>query len=477
MTRVPTFSNPKSIKYNVSEYSELPASADVGDLAWVSNPTGDPDTPEYKPNGMYIWNGSAWETDTDAPLPEVITESDVIDSKDSNEILKPSSARKLKEVNLDLQEHKAKENNPHSVTPAQVGNTTAQWNANKIKGKITATPTKNNSVMFYDKSGDALGFIKRDALIDAVLTEGTNISITRDETAGTISIATAGSTGEANTAENIGISGVGIFKDKVGVSLRLKKVKSANDLMTVTETANDEIEYAVDVLKIDHNLLKNYDVEEHRKINDLGSSSTDLWSANKIAGLLGLKLDVAEKGSANGVATLDGSGFVPASQLPSFVDDILEYVDLASFPPIGETGKIYIALDTNYQYRWSGSAYQKVSDGEVNTASNVGSTGIGIFETKNGMMLEFRKLKSTNANLTIAYNSVDKTVDFTIGDVGDKSPIKIVQINENTERQYFEDGTYQEVIETISNAEWKVYDQMGVLINTVTYDGTTVDQS
>lgn len=54
-------------------------------------------------------------------------------------------------------------------------------------------------------------------------------------------------------------------------------------------------------------------------------------------------------------------GKVPASQLPSYVDDVLEFADLASFPVTGETGIIYVALDTNYTYRWSGSAYIQIS--------------------------------------------------------------------------------------------------------------------
>lgn len=54
-------------------------------------------------------------------------------------------------------------------------------------------------------------------------------------------------------------------------------------------------------------------------------------------------------------------GFVPASQLPSFVDDILEYADLASFPVTGETGKLYVALDSNLVYRWSGTGYAATS--------------------------------------------------------------------------------------------------------------------
>ena len=56
------------------------------------------------------------------------------------------------------------------------------------------------------------------------------------------------------------------------------------------------------------------------------------------------------------------AGKVAASQLPSYVDDVLEFADLASFPATGETGKIYIAINNppttpTAQYRWSGSAY------------------------------------------------------------------------------------------------------------------------
>lgn len=54
-------------------------------------------------------------------------------------------------------------------------------------------------------------------------------------------------------------------------------------------------------------------------------------------------------------------GMVPASQLPSYVDDVLEYTALASFPITGESGKIYIDQTTNKTYRWSGSAYVEIS--------------------------------------------------------------------------------------------------------------------
>jgi hypothetical protein len=82
----------------------------------------------------------------------------------------------------------------------------------------------------------------------------------------------------------------------------------------------------------------------------------------------------SEKGAPNGVATLDSSGLVPSTQLPSYVDDVLEYSNLASFPATGETGKIYVALDTNKTYRWSGSAYIFITSGAVDSVA--GKTGV-----------------------------------------------------------------------------------------------------
>lgn len=78
---------------------------------------------------------------------------------------------------------------------------------------------------------------------------------------------------------------------------------------------------------------------------------------------------VAHKGVANGVAELDSGGRVPAGQLPSYVDDVNEYADLAGFPGTGEAGKIYVALDTNKIYRWTGTVYIEISP----TAGNADS--------------------------------------------------------------------------------------------------------
>lgn len=78
------------------------------------------------------------------------------------------------------------------------------------------------------------------------------------------------------------------------------------------------------------------------------------------------------------------SGVVPASQLPSYVDDVLEYANLASFPATGESGKIYVAIDTNITYRWSGSTYVEISAslalGETSSTSYRGDRGKAAYD-------------------------------------------------------------------------------------------------
>jgi hypothetical protein len=69
----------------------------------------------------------------------------------------------------------------------------------------------------------------------------------------------------------------------------------------------------------------------------------------------------AVRGAVNGLAGLDSGGKVPAAQLPSYVDDVLEYANLGAFPGTGVAGVLYIALDTNLEYRWSGSTYVEIS--------------------------------------------------------------------------------------------------------------------
>lgn len=90
----------------------------------------------------------------------------------------------------------------------------------------------------------------------------------------------------------------------------------------------------------------------------------------------------SEKGANSGVATLGADGKVPASQLPSFVDDAIEAANFAALPAEGEGGKIYITLDDNKTYRWGGTTYVEISAsvalGETQGTAYEGSKGAAL---------------------------------------------------------------------------------------------------
>ncbi len=107
----------------------------------------------------------------------------------------------------------------------------------------------------------------------------------------------------------------------------------------------------------------------------VSAGNDDVLTKSGVAMFIELEL----KGSVNGLASLDSSGKVPSSQLPSYVDDILDYSNRNSFPATGEDGKIYIAEDTNKQYRWSGTTYVEISSslalGETASTAYAGNKG------------------------------------------------------------------------------------------------------
>ena len=84
-------------------------------------------------------------------------------------------------------------------------------------------------------------------------------------------------------------------------------------------------------------------------------------------------------GKPDGLATLGSDGKVPTDQLPSYVDDVLEYTSIDEFPEEGETGKIYVDTTTNKTYRWSGTQYTEISSslalGETDSTAYKGSDG------------------------------------------------------------------------------------------------------
>lgn len=88
-------------------------------------------------------------------------------------------------------------------------------------------------------------------------------------------------------------------------------------------------------------------------------------------------------------------GKIPAEELPSYVDDVEEYANKAAFPVIGEGGKIYVALDTGYTYRWSGSTYTQI--GGQDLSNYVTKTELQIdLSTKQDTLVSGTNIKTVN---------------------------------------------------------------------------------
>ncbi len=136
------------------------------------------------------------------------------------------------------------------------------------------------------------------------------------------------------------------------------------------------------------------------KVSDVkvdGTSVVTSTVANiDLAGRLNTFKTSLKIGAANGLATLDAAGKVPSSQLPSYVDDVLEYDNKAAFPATGESGKIYVDKATNKTYRWSGTAYVEIS----------ASLAIG---TTTGTAADGGVAKAHYDNTTIHITSAERT--------------------------------------------------------------------
>lgn len=127
-------------------------------------------------------------------------------------------------------------------------------------------------------------------------------------------------------------------------------VASKSDLTAYQKTTAADSKYAT-----------KEEIKEEIKAIDVTGDIKNLASKSDLSTLDNQKLDKSQVGKANGVASLDEQGLIPSSQLPSFVDDIIEYKSKSDFPTSGEAGKIYVDTSTNLTHRWTGSSYVEVS--------------------------------------------------------------------------------------------------------------------
>lgn len=156
-----------------------------------------------------------------------------------------------------------------------------------------------------------------------------------------------------------------------------KKIKDAINALDVTDTAASN-QFVTAVSETDGKIK-------------VSRATPTIANISGLTTALGNKLEKSLKGAKSGLAELDANGKVPAAQLPSYVDDVIEayksgadfYEDdahTAAKKITGETGKIYVDLHTNVTYRWSGTAYVEISAslalGETASTAYRGDRGV-----------------------------------------------------------------------------------------------------
>ena len=170
-------------------------------------------------------------------------------------------------------------------------------------------------------------------------------------------------------------------------------IATLNGADTVNGSVAKKIKDAIGALDVTDNAVTNNFVTAVSETDGKIKVSRAVPTIANVSGLteaLGNKLEKSLKGAASGLAELDAKGKVPAAQLPSYVDDVIEayksgadfYEDSAHTAAkkiTGESGKIYVDLHTNVTYRWSGTAYVEISAslalGETDSTAYPGNKG------------------------------------------------------------------------------------------------------
>lgn len=303
--------------------------------------------------------------------------------------------------------------------------------ANKTITQYTAAVAPQDTDELLLQRGAAYLKITRATLLTGVVGGGGNTNLTVSQDATSVSVLSDTGTDAALPAATGSLAGVMTAADKTkldGIEAGATADQTGAEIVTAIDTQLGSTAWQAGAAGSATNLTMTRDGTSVNILSDTGTDASIPLATASLAGVFGAsdkaKLDglpssavaTSSIGIANGVAGLDGAGKVPSAQLPSYVDDVLEFANLASFPGTGETGKIYVAIDTGLQWRWTGSAYAQIFASPGST-DNVPEGSVNLYHTQG------RVLSTPMTGLSTA-SSADITATDTVLQVAGKFQAK-----------------------------------------------------
>lgn len=206
----------------------------------------------------------------------------------------------------------------------------------------------------------------------------------------------AGGSGEANTASNVGAGGVGPFKQKTGDDLEFKNINAGSSKITITDdAANSEIDVDVAESNIVHQNINGAGANTHTQIDTHIANTANPHSTTKTHVSLGNVTDDAQLKRASGDIATFGEKGSPVSADLVLIED---------------------SEDSNNKKRVQVGNLPGGGGGETNTASNVGTAGVGPFKQKNGVDLEFKNINAGSNKISITDDAVEDEIDVDVNE-------------------------------------------------------------
>ena len=272
----------------------------------------------------------------------------------------------LDKTNISLENHIADKKNPHEVTKEQVG-----------LGNVDNTSDLDKPVSHYQQ--DALDELER-RLQGSIDGSGSDLSA---------------HISDFNNPHKV-------TKDQVGLG-------NVDNTADKDKPISDATQKALDSIKTETNTIIETHIADKKNPHEVTKEQIGLGEVTNDA-----QVKRSEMGVAGGVATLDQEGKVPSSQLPSFVDDVIEVDSYDNLPTTGEAGKIYVTKDTNLTYRWSGSKYVEISAslalGETSSTAYAGDKGKATTDSLNAHLADFNNPHKVD-KAQVGLGNVDNTSD------------------------------------------------------------------